>query len=216
MLGRSAAAGAIVWTAPVIDSMASAAAAASGPPLPRLCVVAASTIPANQTACTKVAVGAGTKVGQTFDLNATFRNDAKTGATCSCCEYRQFIRGGFSYNGRPVVLQLPNRGGGAPLTLAPRPNGAYHEDGLVSPKGTDNAHYGHRDEGSADAADMYTPAPRATGCTYAGNDFPGLTAGGGKAYVVGLDFRGQIIDVCNANKVIVTRDWSVDCSGASL
>jgi hypothetical protein len=35
----------------------------------------------------------------------------------------------------------------------------------------------------------------------------------GARYRIDLDFRGQIIDVCDGNTVKKTNDWTVTCKG---
>lgn len=181
-----------------------------------VCCVAAFNVPTARSGCTTAAVGARNKMGEKFNMEIDF-DSTGPGCTCSCCEYRQFIRGTFTANGTNVVLLLPNPAGGAPLKCLPRPAAGapsdnFREDGLVSPPAGVNVHYGHRSEGSTDTTDTYLP-DRATGCQYRGNDFPGLTASTGTTVAVDLDFRGQAIDTCNASACVQQNEWTVTCSG---
>jgi hypothetical protein len=175
------------------------------------CCCTAFNVPTGRSGCTTEA----NKAGEKFRMEADF-GSAGAGCTCSCCEYRQYVRGTFTVNGRPIQHLVPNPAGGAPIPMKarPAPGGAdnFLEDGIPSPPAGVNVYYGHRSEGSADTTDTYLP-DRATGCQYRGNDFPGIKAASGTTYTVDLDFRGQIIDTCNANNVANTADWTVTCSG---
>jgi hypothetical protein len=102
--------------------------------------------------------------------------------------------------------------------MLPRPEDGgtsdYREDGLVDP-GDLNRWYGHRSEvfpGNSDPTDRYLP-DRATGCSYEGNDFPGISALPGTVCIVDLDFHAEVIDVCNGGVVRRSSDWTVQCEG---
>ncbi len=183
-----------------------------------VCSVTAFNVPTARSGCTTVAAGADKKMGEQFNMEMDF-DSTGPGCVCSCCEYRQFVRGTFTSNGTNVVLLLPNPAGGAPLKCLPRPAAGaasdnFLEDGLVSPPAGMNVHYGHRAEPvTTDTTDMYQQPDRPTGCQYRGNDFPGLTASPGTTVMVDLDFRGQAIDTCNANACVQQNEWTVTCSG---
>lgn len=171
------------------------------------CTVTNFDVPVGRSGCTQE----GGKVGERFRMEADFT------AACSCCEYRQFVRGSFTANGRPVRHLLPDPAGGAPRPMLPRPGAGdpgdnFLEDGVASPPAGVNAFYGHRTEGNTDPTDKYLP-DRADGCQYRGNDFPGLRGASGMTYTIDLDFRGQIIDRCNSDAVKNASDWTVSCSG---
>ncbi len=69
----------------------------------------------------------------------------------------------------------------------------------------------HRNEiGALD--DQYLPK-RADGCEYKGYDFPGIAGAAGATFDINLEFRGEIIDVCNGNKVLLSKTWQVQFSG---
>jgi hypothetical protein len=176
-----------------------------------VCCTTAFNVPTGRSGCTQV----GNKVGEQFRMEADFGSTGP-GCTCSCGEYRQYIRGAFSVNGRNVQHLVPNPGGGAPLPMRARPAAGaadgFLEDGIPTPPAGINVYYGHRGEGSTDPSDTYATT-RATGCQYRGSDFPGITAPTGTTYVIDLDFRGQIVDVCNAGQVKNTADWLVNCTG---
>ncbi|HEY6326660.1 MAG TPA: IPT/TIG domain-containing protein [Candidatus Cybelea sp.] len=181
-----------------------------------ICSVAAFNVPTARSGCTTVAAGARKQMGEKFNMEMDF-DSTGPGCVCSCCEYRQFVRGTFTANGTTIVLLLPNPAGGAPLKLLPRPAAGapsdnFLEDGLVSPGAGVNVHYGHRSEGSTDPTDTYLP-DRPTGCQYRGNDFPGITSSAGTNVTVDLDFRGQAVDTCNATACVQQNEWTVTCSG---
>ena len=127
---------------------------------------------------------------------------------CECCEYRQYVRGGFFVSARPQdpIRRIPHALPGGNMQAA-----VFMEDGLPAPPPGINVFYGHRNEGNTDPSDQYLPN-RANGCRYRGNDFPGLSnvvppAQGGFALV----FRGVIVDTCNGNKEVRSSQWTVSC-----
>ena len=139
------------------------------------------------------------KAGEAFAMQSDF-NDAPPPCKCKCCEYRQYVRGYFKYDGRKLRHMLPS--GQMSETV-------WKEDGITNPP--PGPHFGHRDEvGAAD--DRYLPG-RADGCKYRGTDFPGLTGSPGKRFEIKLEFKGEIIDVCNGHKVVKTTTWKVKFSG---
>lgn len=182
------------------------------------CCVTNFNVPTSRSGCTTAAASSSrNKMGERFNMEIDF-DSSGAGCTCSCGEYRQYIRGTFTANGTNIVHLLPNPAGGAPIKMLPRPaagaaNDNFLEDGIPTPPSGVNVYYGHRSEGSSDTTDTYQQPDRATGCQYRGNDFPGLTGPTGMTVAIDLDFRGQCIDTCNSNSVVRTNDWTVTCSG---
>ncbi|HVR47270.1 MAG TPA: IPT/TIG domain-containing protein [Candidatus Binatia bacterium] len=183
-----------------------------------VCGVATFNVPTARSGCTTVAAGAGNKMGEKFNMEIDF-DSTGPGCVCSCCEYRQFVRGTFTVNGVTKVKMLRNPAGGPPLKLLPRPAAGaasdnFREDGLVTPDPGMNVWYGHRAEPiTTDTTDIYQQPDRATGCQYRGNDFPGYAGLPGTTVSIDLDFRGQVIDTCNGNAVVQQIEWTVTCSG---
>jgi hypothetical protein len=118
---------------------------------------------------------------------------------CSCCEYRQFVRGEFIINGVGVRHVLPD----GDLDTA-----TWHEDGIPNRYGPGlHLFYGHR-ANPGFANDVYTPN-RTNGCEYRGHDDPGVITGDPNATAeVRLQFRGEILDVCNSTRQTV--EWRVE------
>ena len=169
------------------------------------CELVSKTIPANQTACTTSTNGDGTKnVRVSFGMNASFRDN------CSCCEYRQNVKGEFKYKGKKVPHQM-NPG----VFLQ---KDTFNEDGfgVPTPAGS-NANYGRRGDAQNPAHDRYlNPAVRGAGCTYAGTDAPGMSnMQPGAAYSFNLAFEGTIIDSCNGT-TLQTNTWTVNCAGTAF
>jgi hypothetical protein len=143
-------------------------------------------------------------------------------AACFCGEYRQYVRGSVTANGRRVEHLMADPAGGSRAML-PRPGpGAaadnFQEDGMTaarSPFGA-NTFYGHRGApyGNGNEFDQYFP-DRATGCDWRGHDEPGPNdVPPGTLIEVDADFRAQVIDVVNGNEPLDTREWSVHCRKA--
>ena len=86
-------------------------------------------VPANRSGCTPT-LG---KVSETFDMNADFAATPYP-AACFCGEYRQYIRGSFTDNGRRVELLMADPAGGVRAMLprpAPgNPGDNFQEDGI--------------------------------------------------------------------------------------
>ncbi len=141
-------------------------------------------------------------VNESFHMGASF-NGSYPGV-CSCCEYRQYVKGYFQSaapGGNWKHLPLALRWG---VMLDPN---TYNEDG--KPNGVA---YGYRD--TVGAGDDYIPHPRTTGCNYSGNDAPGfLKLEKGYSFSAWLDFKGELIDVCNGKKVVQTKTWTVHLYG---
>jgi len=139
------------------------------------------------------------KAGEVFNMLATFAEDQGK-CKCACCEYRQYVRGSFKLNGQIVLHPLPS-GFLSPVE--------FKEDGVAGV--AYGPHFGHRDEiGAPD--DLYLPT-RQDGCEYQGNDFPGMAGRPGNTFDIELEYRGEIIDVCNSNVVLQSTTWRVKFSG---
>lgn len=171
------------------------------------CKVKSFDAPKNRTGCVKTA---GVNVVESFEMDAEFEPE------CACCEYRQFVKGKFEYDGAKLDHKLCDYdGNGTPDSLSET---SYTEDGAQS--GATCIQYGHRVPGPGfsdnGANDVYSMPNRATGCKYDGFDSPGmrgLTAG--KTYNMDLAFKGQIIDTCCNNKIVQEKTWTVQCSGTA-
>jgi hypothetical protein len=126
-----------------------------------------------------------------FEMEAHFLSAARR-FRCSCCEYRQFVRGSFTdANGAAVRFDMPS---GA---LDP---GRYCEDGAVDEFGPGrHGFYGHRDTSSP--GDEYD----ANGCAYHGDETPGCPP----TDTAHLEFLGLIIDRCRG-RVVAKRTWVVE------
>jgi hypothetical protein len=132
---------------------------------------------------------------ESFEMEADFTSRVRR-CRCSCCEYRQFVRGTFSDGaGAPVLFDMPS----GPLDPA-----RYCEDGAVDEFGPGrHGYYGHRDTSSP--GDAYSGAGAGAGCTYGANETPSCPPTDG----VHLEFLGLIIDRCRGT-VAAKRKWVVD------
>lgn len=130
-----------------------------------------------------------------FEVDAHFLSLGR-GCTCSCCEYRQFVRGRFTdATGADVRFDMPS----GPLDPT-----RYCEDGAVDEFGPGHhGYYGHRDTSSS-PGDEYTGPNARKGCTYKGNETVGCPPGDSAQ----LEFLGLIVDVCR-NRVVEKRTWVV-------
>lgn len=138
------------------------------------------------------------KAGARFKMEVDF-NPAPAPCACKCCEYRQWVRGYFKYGGETIKHMLPS---------GEMSETEFKEDGITNPP--PGPHFGHRDEPGGDD-DRYLPA-RTDGCQYRGTDLPGIRGAPGVRFEVKLEFKGEIIDVCNHN-VVRTATWTVNFSG---
>jgi len=126
-----------------------------------------------------------------FEMEADFTTRARR-CRCSCCEYRQFVRGTFTdAGGAAVRFDMPS---GA---LDPS---RYCEDGAIDEFGAGkHGYYGHRDTSSA--GDEYS----AKGCSYKGSETPSCPPTEGAH----LEFLGLVVDRCRG-RVVEKREWVVD------
>jgi hypothetical protein len=134
-----------------------------------------------------------------FKMEADF-SSAAAPCACECCEYKQSVRGYFMYDGHKIDHMLPSG------TMSETD---FMEDGITNPP--PGPHFGHRDEPGADD-DRYLPA-RAGGCEYRGSDRPGIQGSRGVRFEVNLEFKGEIVDVCNNRAVVKEATWTVKFSG---
>ncbi len=166
------------------------------------CSLTSATIPTHASGCMITSsTSAGFIVISPFQMNADFSSGPNT--PCSCCEYRQYVRGYFKRKppGGSWSTDVHHLRNGVALDPT-----TYHEDGYP-----DGGAYGYRAFNGGD--DDFLPHPRATGCSYRGNDAPSMPVDSGWNYDFHLDFIALIVDTCNSNKVITTYTWSVGCSG---
>jgi hypothetical protein len=130
-----------------------------------------------------------------FEMEAEFTSRGRR-CRCSCCEYRQFVRGTFTdANGAAVPFDMPS----GPLDPA-----RYCEDGAIDEFGPGrHGYYGHRDTSSP--GDDYSGTGAGSGCTYQANETPSCPPAEG----VHLEFIGLIVDRCRGT-VAAKRTWAVD------
>src|ERR1700688_479429 len=216
----------LAWASPVILSFDARAAAMSVPPPPppppaNDCEVVKFTTTVG--ACVTYMVGAQKRRGTPFTVTAQFDGMRHT---CSCCEYRQYVRGKITLFGAPYDFKLPNPMGGMPVSLSPK---NFIEDGLVNPGGG-NVYYGHRNEAN-EVIDSYStaaytpplgvpparppgPVPaqnqRATGCYYGLWDLPSVPLMAGKLSMLDVEFKVEILDTCT-NKLKRSEIFKVSC-----
>jgi hypothetical protein len=151
-----------------------------------------SSIPSGTVAATI----SGGRLQGPFVMRATF--DTAIPCTCANGEYRQYVRGSFTAGGRTVNHML---GPGRPLDPS-----TFQEDGDVA-AGTV---YGHR--AVPGTKSRFRP-DQAGGCRFEGEDEPGISAASGTAVAMNLDFKGDLIDTADSNRVVTTASWSVAGSG---
>jgi hypothetical protein len=116
--------------------------------------------------------------------------------SCSCGEYRQYVRGRLIRNGEDVPHALCG------ANLDPT---TYHEDCTID--GGEVYKYGYRSIPFATSVFIYPD--QETGCTFVGHDEPSISADSGDTVGLDLDYRGQLIDTCNGDRVLASADWSV-------
>jgi hypothetical protein len=133
-----------------------------------------------------------TAKSESYEMEADFVSRARK-CRCSCCEYRQYVRGTFTdANGAAVRFDMPS---GA---LDPA---RYCEDGAIDEFAAgQHGFYGHR--GTSTPGDEYTGKQ---GCSYRGREAPGCPP----TDTAHLEFLGLIVDRCRG-KVVAKRTWLVD------
>ena len=139
----------------------------------------------------------GSRLYESFHMYIDFVDRGK--CRCNRCEFRQYIRGYYTFNGVEAIHQLPD----GPLDPV-----AWREDGVPHHFGKGHhMFYGHRDNPET-PNDIYNPE-RATGHEYRGADTPMVAHSDlNVAMEMNLEFRGDIIDV-KTGKVIHTATWKV-------
>ncbi len=132
---------------------------------------------------------------ESFQIAAVFGSKAR-GCRCSCCEYRQFVRGAFTdANGAPVRFDMPS----GPLDPT-----RYCEDGAIDEFGPgSHGYYGHR--GQSTPGDEYGGTGSHKDCEYRAKVKPSCPP----ASSMHLEFLGLVIDTCR-RRVVARRDWVVD------
>jgi hypothetical protein len=163
---------------------------------PRHACVKSEYIPNRQSG----ALNMGGRMFEAFGMLIDWEHDPARNCDCSCGEYRQYVRGHYIYNGKPLAKPL---WGGAFLE-----EDVYHEDG--DGKGH---RYGHRGD-EAFQNDVFDSPDRLTGCSYKGMDLPQIDGRGSYADVF-LAFKGQNIDVCT-NTFGKIHEWKVVLKGRIL
>lgn len=135
-----------------------------------------------------------------FTITARFKENPKEDCCCSCCSYRQFVKGAFVFKGKDFQHRMgPDAGDFLNRTK-------FKEDGGKSAGKWVN--YGHR--GDEKPGDKYDKK----GCQYNGWDRPGFGVKKGTQYSMLLVFRGRIIDTCNGNKELPPkRTWGLSADG---
>jgi hypothetical protein len=129
-----------------------------------------------------------------FEVHAKFTRDVE--CCCSCCEYRQYVRGYGLRDGKKLPSSNINNkyqediGTGGPYgRRKPVGSGIYMDDWEYGDDYGDN---------------------RATGCEYNSIDNPGFpTIRSGHRYALRLEYIGQIIDVCNGDAPVETKKWTI-------
>lgn len=176
-------------------------------------------IPARLVSCSK-RTQPDVRAGGEFDMHAVFTDAIPSVPACG--EYRQFIRGELQVNGQTVPFITKENGVPTPRLMRPRPGPGslddnFIEDGQAAKNPLNPFHvdldYGHRKAGigNANRNDMYL-VKRLSGAEYIGRDTPGGTGEAGTFFTINVDFRGQIIDVCNGGTVLFSKEWTVNCS----
>ncbi|OIJ66572.1 hypothetical protein WN71_017935 [Streptomyces mangrovisoli] len=159
------------------------------------------------------------RCGGSFDLHAVF--DDAIPSVPACGEYRQYVRGELKVGDQPVPFILRENGVATPRKMRSRPGPGSADDNFLedgqaagSPgnKFAVDLTYGHRNAsvGNGNRFDMYLPQRR-SGAEYVGRDEPGATGAAGSFFSIDVDFRGQVVDVCNGGAILFTNEWTVRC-----
>lgn len=171
--------------------------------------------------CVSNVTGGSRFIGETFNNNIDYKT-VDYPVTAAVGEYRQYVRGTFTWSGTAITHLLMNPSGGAAPAMSAT---TFQEDGVHQSGSTPLAgipglvfwRYGHRMDPQANniASDQFTGPDRPTGRSYRGWDGPGWTgaAGSGVSCALNLDFRGDAVDAAHADLVLQTVSWTVNCSG---
>jgi hypothetical protein len=137
----------------------------------------------------------GNQLGASFDMIGDYTATGGNGCTCSCGEYRQYVKGSFKANGRTVAHDLC----GTPLSPT-----SFNEDCATA--GGVNYRYGYRTHRWVNS--HFDNPDQASGCRFTGWDSPGITGSSGDTLEVDLEFMASLIDTCQG-KTIAGSGWSV-------
>lgn len=161
-------------------------------------------------------VPTGLGVARRFEVQAQFQG--LNGNSCSCCEYRQYVRGMRARIGLPFLLGVAGLSWESSNTNAQ--GFGMGCDQWVEDNGTLGSctfpGYGHRDNTSCPlGSDTYGP----DGCSYRGGDMPG----GVTAVKYFAEFEGRVVlkPGCGSNpatrEVVIDRqNWTVCCERGVL
>ncbi|KUL27662.1 hypothetical protein [Chlorobium limicola] len=134
-------------------------------------------------------------LGAAFSMEADFISLGQDGSPAGG-EYRQYVRGSFTLNGRPD----PHRLCGQNLSQT-----TFHED--CTNIGGTIYKYGYR---SIRFDTSYFDNPdQENGSSFHGWDRPGISGSSGETLMINLDFRGELVDICNNEQVLDSAEWSV-------
>ena len=130
-----------------------------------------------------------------FEVAAAF-SVASRRCRCSCCEYRQYVRGTFTdANGTAVRFDMPS----GPLDPA-----RWCEDGAIDEFGPGgHGYYGHR--GSSTPGDEYSTSGPHAGCAYRAKVKPSCPP----TDSLHLEFLGMVIDRCR-KRMAASFSWVVN------
>jgi len=163
----------------------------------------------NDPSTTLSDITGGTNCKKHFTADATF--DPNAPHACKCCEFRQYVKGGFAVDGNKVPVKLvavdPTAVGpfaaGTEPTVEIDLDTVFHEDWRDYPR-VGKTRYGHRNE-RGKAADKFSKggsgadAPNVddNGCSYHMLDEPGFdNCQSGHSYTVDLTFKDEVVSVC--------------------
>ncbi|MCG3125628.1 MAG: hypothetical protein CHACPFDD_00453 [Phycisphaerae bacterium] len=188
----------------------------------KMCEIVTFDVPKNRSGCVKAGTSPNITVTESFEMDATFKDDPPNKKFCECCEYRQYVKGKFERNGAKLTHPLCDYDGDGTVDSLDENN--FKEDGVMWDQDSDGTlkcgQYGHRTPAAGNdtlgANDVYSKANRASGCQYDGFDKPGQAGlKTGDTYNTDLSFEGKIIDVCCGDKVLDTKTWTVKCNGTA-
>lgn len=141
-----------------------------------------------------------TLTGKTLAANFSIIGEfvPRTPCLCACGEYRQYVKGAFTANGKPVTHSLGPGRNLNPTTM--------QQDGDA---GLGTA-YGYHSVKSSRS--IFVQPEQKNGCRFEGNDQPGITSGSGKTVAMDLEYLGVLIDTCQGNKELASSAWTVSGS----
>jgi hypothetical protein len=136
-----------------------------------------------------------TAKSESFQVAAAFSAQGRR-CRCTCCEYRQFVRGTFTdANGAAVRFDMPS---------GPLQPGRYCEDGAIDEFGPGkHGYYGHR--GSGSPGDEYGGTGSHKECEYRAKVKPSCPPSDS----LHLEFLGMVIDRCRGT-MAASFSWVID------